>query len=317
MKLKIFIFVLLLFIVTFIFSEVIIMKDDRVIDGKIIKMDEDTITVITKTKEIIIDKEDVLKIYYNERDYEEDKAKNNRKETFDNKDDNEVPYIVKTDPPNGAKNVLASRCKVWAITFNEPMQGSGFNMYFTHKIEQIKARWVNQKIYQITFNEELRSDTEYKIVLNKTNERRSDIQNMNGIFLKNDTVVVFTTASKEMEDKFLKIQDKAANGVNVDINKYAWLGINSEDLNNKIKKELNIKSLIRGVIVKKIIANSPAEVAELEVNDIIQNIFDEKIYTKEYFDFYINNLYFGSKIKLKIYRNGEEIEKEIVLNISK
>ena len=86
MKKNLFIFFLLPFFIAFIFSEVIVMKDNRAINGKIIKMDEDTMTVITKTKEIVIDKEDVVKIYYSAKDYEEEKkTKMNQKIIYEEK----------------------------------------------------------------------------------------------------------------------------------------------------------------------------------------------------------------------------------------
>lgn len=46
-----------------IYPEVLILENSDIIDGKIIKMDEDTLTVITKNKEIIIDRDKILQTF--------------------------------------------------------------------------------------------------------------------------------------------------------------------------------------------------------------------------------------------------------------
>ncbi len=83
MKKTIFVFILLFIIIAFILSEVIIMKNEKVINGKIINMNDDTITVITKTEEMVINKYDVKNIYYNEADYLKS-IKTKEKETKEN-----------------------------------------------------------------------------------------------------------------------------------------------------------------------------------------------------------------------------------------
>lgn len=54
-------------------NEVLILKDGKIINGKIIKMDEDTMTVYSKDGEYIIDKEDIKIIYFNEEEYKKNK----------------------------------------------------------------------------------------------------------------------------------------------------------------------------------------------------------------------------------------------------
>ena len=65
---KLFLFTLLL-TCYFINSEVIILDNGKIIDGKIIKLDEDIITVITKNKEIIIDRDAITHIFTSTADY--------------------------------------------------------------------------------------------------------------------------------------------------------------------------------------------------------------------------------------------------------
>ncbi len=318
-KRKIFIIIFLFLIGMFIFSEVIVMKDKRVINGKIIKMNEDTVTVITKKEEIVIDRENIRMIYNSEKEYEENKKKDkdiNVKTKEVNKEDTEAPYIVKVDPPNGAKNILSSRYKEILITFNEPMRtGVSFHYNFNPG-RNIKINWINQYTVQILLDVELKPSVEYKVLLNDTENKKYNIKDLNGNILKEDTAVSFGTASEEMEKKFKIIEKQAENGVIINKSKYAWLGIKTENINNEIRKEFNIKPLVKGIIIKEVSSNSPASKAGLKENDIIQSMFDEKINNKENFDFYINNLYLGSKIKLKIYRNGDIIEQEIKLDVS-
>ncbi len=53
----------------FINPEVLVLENGDIIDGKIIKMDEDTITVITKNKEIVIDRDKVIHTFRSIDDY--------------------------------------------------------------------------------------------------------------------------------------------------------------------------------------------------------------------------------------------------------
>ena len=180
---QIFYIFFLFIIVTLILSEVIVMKNNNVINGKVIKMDEDTITVITKTKEIVIDKDDVIKIYYSEKEYEEDRKKlNNKTENKIDKEDNEAPYIVKVDPPNGEKKVLANRYNSIIITFNEPMR-TGISFYYDFQVNQKpEVKWINRYTVQIMIIEGLKSSIEYKIILNDTQHKKYNLQDLKGKF---------------------------------------------------------------------------------------------------------------------------------------
>ena len=72
MKRKIFIFCLVfLFSVAtfFLFSEVLVLKNGDVIRGKLIKMDEDTMTIVSEKGEFIIDRDEINYIYEGEEFY--------------------------------------------------------------------------------------------------------------------------------------------------------------------------------------------------------------------------------------------------------
>lgn len=53
----------------FICPEILILENGKIIDGKIIKMDEDTLTVITKNKEMVIDRDKIIHTFRSIDDY--------------------------------------------------------------------------------------------------------------------------------------------------------------------------------------------------------------------------------------------------------
>ncbi len=109
MKKTVFIFILLFIKIALIISEIIIMKNDRIINGKIIKMDEDTITVVTKTYEMVIDKDEIKNIYQNESDYQKSlKTKDSEKK------ENSIAYEEKNFKANEKLEE-----KYWQLFFNK------------------------------------------------------------------------------------------------------------------------------------------------------------------------------------------------------
>ena len=69
MKKGFLVLIMVLSVTAFAFAEVIILKDDSVIKGKIIKLDEDIITVIGSFGEMVIERDNVKKQYANEEEY--------------------------------------------------------------------------------------------------------------------------------------------------------------------------------------------------------------------------------------------------------
>lgn len=63
--------ILLCVALNFLFSEVIVLKDESIIKGKIIKLDEDNITVIGSFGEMVIERDNIKMQYQNETQYNE------------------------------------------------------------------------------------------------------------------------------------------------------------------------------------------------------------------------------------------------------
>ena len=72
------IFFFLIYTYSFLFSEVIILENGKKIIGKIIKMDADTITVLTQNSEMVLDRDKIISIYRSEQDYNESVKKENQ-----------------------------------------------------------------------------------------------------------------------------------------------------------------------------------------------------------------------------------------------
>ncbi|HPO50800.1 MAG TPA: hypothetical protein PLO89_10790 [Spirochaetota bacterium] len=69
MKIRFFILFLIFFGANFIFGEVFLLKNGDVITGKNIKMDEDTVFVLTSYGEISLDRENIENIFSDEEQY--------------------------------------------------------------------------------------------------------------------------------------------------------------------------------------------------------------------------------------------------------
>ncbi len=57
------------------YSEVIILNSGSVISGKIIKMDEDTMTILSDFGEFVVDRDQIKKFFYTQEEYDADKRK--------------------------------------------------------------------------------------------------------------------------------------------------------------------------------------------------------------------------------------------------
>ena len=62
--------IIIIFLIIILTNEVLILKNGEKLIGKIIKMDEDTMTVYTKEGEFIIDRDDILEFYKDEKAYQ-------------------------------------------------------------------------------------------------------------------------------------------------------------------------------------------------------------------------------------------------------
>lgn len=101
-----------------------------------------------------------------------------------------------------------------------------------------------------------------------------------------------------------------------DLKKYgevqkAFLGVSITAVNEKIAEKLEMKD-IHGVVITKI-QGGAAEKNKLEVGDVILAIDNFPIETEATYDEQLSYYVPGDKITLKLFRNGKEIEKKVVL----
>ncbi len=77
----IFLIIAMLLSINMIFGEVLLLKDGSVIKGKIIKMDEDNLVVLSEYGEMIIDRTKINNTFFDESEYYESIKKKNREES--------------------------------------------------------------------------------------------------------------------------------------------------------------------------------------------------------------------------------------------
>ena len=110
------------------------------------------------------------------------------------------------------------------------------------------------------------------------------------------------------------IPTSLAKGVLEDIIQYGrplrgWLGVEAHAITPEIARELNLKTA-DGVIVAGIVRNGPAHKAGLLPGDIIQSIDGKRITEAREALLAISNRRPGSKVVLKVVRNGQDLTLE-------
>ena len=93
---------------------------------------------------------------------------------------------------------------------------------------------------------------------------------------------------------------------------YAFIGINMEDLTEKIRKELGYKKEA-GVLVTGIVEESAAEKHGLEKDDIIYMFAGEKVLGSEHLAGLVKEKKPGEKVKIVYYRDGKKKEMDLEL----
>lgn len=94
---------------------------------------------------------------------------------------------------------------------------------------------------------------------------------------------------------------------------HGWLGIYFEALTEDTIKKLNIKNVDKGIYVTKIVEGSPAEKSDIRAGDIILELNGKKLAKTTDLTIAVGNAAPGSKISLKILRNGKTMDKDVVL----
>ncbi|MCX7994512.1 MAG: DegQ family serine endoprotease [candidate division WOR-3 bacterium] len=89
-----------------------------------------------------------------------------------------------------------------------------------------------------------------------------------------------------------------------------YLGVYLEDLTNEIKEALNLSSL-DGVLINEVIPNSPADDAGIKEGDVIIEYEGKKVTDVQSFRLMVASTTPGKTVKLKLIRNGKELELKV------
>jgi serine protease Do len=94
--------------------------------------------------------------------------------------------------------------------------------------------------------------------------------------------------------------------------KGAWLGVSFQEISENLSLKLDLNDT-KGVMVTQILKNSPAEIANLNKQDVIVEIDGEKINGTSDLRNIIFHKYPGTEINLTIIRKGQKINKIVIL----
>ena len=91
----------------------------------------------------------------------------------------------------------------------------------------------------------------------------------------------------------------------IDIYEKPYIGIYLKDLTLKKARELNYNKFY-GILITGIVSESPANYYRLIEDDILMEINGEKVWDEDTLDKIVAAYHIGDKVKLKIFRNGQE-----------
>ncbi len=94
--------------------------------------------------------------------------------------------------------------------------------------------------------------------------------------------------------------------------KGAWLGISFQEISENLSLKLDLNDT-KGVMVTQVLKKSPAEIAGLEKQDVITEIDGQKVNGTSDLRNIIFHKYPGTEINLTIIRDGETINKIVIL----
>ncbi|RKZ35172.1 DegQ family serine endoprotease [bacterium] len=92
-----------------------------------------------------------------------------------------------------------------------------------------------------------------------------------------------------------------------------WLGISIQNISGELAEALDIDEK-SGVLVASVLPDSPAEDADLQRGDVIIAVDDQEIESVEQLRNKIAAIKPGTKVELKIIRDGKEIKKKVKLD---
>ncbi len=94
--------------------------------------------------------------------------------------------------------------------------------------------------------------------------------------------------------------------------KRAWLGVTIQEISKELAESFNMKQL-SGALITSIIKSSPADLAGLEVGDVILKFDNKKIKKSQDLSWLASMSEIGKKKKLEILRNGKIIYLDVMM----
>ena len=85
----------------------------------------------------------------------------------------------------------------------------------------------------------------------------------------------------------------------------AYMGLYLEDVSTAHYQKIGMKGNY-GILISKVVPDSPADSSGLQANDILMEIEGDKIYTRDQLTKMLTNFEPGQKVKLKYFRDGKE-----------
>jgi serine protease Do len=91
-----------------------------------------------------------------------------------------------------------------------------------------------------------------------------------------------------------------------------WLGLTSQDIKDDMRQSLKLKDR-QGVLVGNVFAGDAADKAGIKIGDVILEIAGQTVKENRELGRIVAKLHVGSKVNVKVFRNGKEITLPIVI----
>ncbi|MHB8137440.1 MAG: Do family serine endopeptidase [Smithellaceae bacterium] len=91
-----------------------------------------------------------------------------------------------------------------------------------------------------------------------------------------------------------------------------WLGVTAQDITDDLQKSLNLKDR-KGVLVSDVLPGDAADQAGIKIGDVLLEIAGKPVTDNREMAQIVAPLHVGSKVNIKIFRNGKEMTLPIVI----